>query len=115
MRDFFRFIKPGTTIVSDAFSSYKRVDQIPDSDYVHIEVNHSKEFVDKDGNHTNNIEATWRVFRAGVPVRCRNKKILQPYLFEIMWRMTHLGCIWDAILFALKEVKYTPAQLRGRV
>ena len=76
-------------------------------------MNHSEEFVTEAGYHTNKIEATWRVLKAQVPTRCRNKKVIQPYLFECMWRAKHDGCLWDAMLFALSNVKYTPAQLRA--
>jgi hypothetical protein len=38
-------------------------------DYVHHAVNHSKEFVDEDGHHTNNMEASWRTIKMKVPSR----------------------------------------------
>jgi hypothetical protein len=78
-------------------------------DYEHISVNHSKEFVDEEGNHTNNMEATWRTVKMKVPSRKRNHNILQEHLFEVMWRNQNVGDIWQSLLIALKEVGYGTA------
>jgi len=77
--------------------------------YIHHSVNHSKEFVDEDGNHTNNIEASWRTIKMKVPTQKRNHEILQEHLFEVMWRNQNVGSIWEALIAALKEVRYGPA------
>ena len=88
------------------FRAYWRIDEIEDRDYTHVMVNHEECFVDEDGNHTNHIEATWGVLKRAIPPRVRSKDILQPYLFEQMWRDQHRGCTWDAFLHALKFIKY---------
>ena len=92
--------------MSDSFKSYCRIPEIPERNYVHKFVNHEIEFVDSEGNHTNNIEATWRVLKSGIPTRCRNINVLQSYLFEGMWRAQNVGCVWEAMIFAIKETKY---------
>lgn len=49
-------IYPGATIKSDQFASYK---SLTAEGFHHQSVNHSVEFVTKDGVHTQNIEALW--------------------------------------------------------
>jgi hypothetical protein len=53
------FIKPGMTIISDCWGAYNGIGEDMGLQYVHHAVNHSKEFVDEDGNHTNNMKASW--------------------------------------------------------
>ena len=74
--------------------------------YTHHSVNHSKEFVDGDGNHTNNMEASWRTIKMKVPTRKRNHNVLQEHLFEVMWRNQNVGEIWFSLLTALREIEY---------
>jgi UDP-N-acetylmuramate-alanine ligase len=75
-------------------------------EYVHHAVNHSKEFVDDDGHHTNNMEASWRTIKMKVPSRKRNHNILQEHLFEVMWRNQNVGEVWQSLLNALQEIMY---------
>ena len=50
-------IQPGTVIYSDQFTPYIPLNQLG---YIHVSVNHSKNFVDPDsGAHTNTIEGVW--------------------------------------------------------
>ena len=74
--------------------------------FEHKQVNHAKEFVTECGHHANNIEATWAVLKKAMPVRYRNKKYLQAYLHELMWRSKHKGCQWEALLSAMGNVQY---------
>jgi hypothetical protein len=104
-----RFIKPGTTIISDCWKAYNGIDGMG-MNYVHHAVNHSKEFVDAAGNHTNNMEASWRTIKMKVPSRKRNHNILQEHLFEVMWRNQNVGDIWQCLLGALKEIHYGPEE-----
>mgnify|MGYP000603533064 CR=1 FL=1 len=78
--------------------------------YTHHSVNHSKEFVDDDGNHTNNMEASWRTIKMKVPTRKRNHNVLQEHLFEVMWRNQNVGEIWFSLLTALREIGYGNAE-----
>ena len=49
-----KFVKPGTTIISDKFSPYFNLNSIG---YIPLMVNHSENFVDPDtGAHSNTIE-----------------------------------------------------------
>ena len=51
------FIRPGTVIYSDQFTPYIPLNQLG---YIHLSVNHSKNFVDPDsGAHTNIREGLW--------------------------------------------------------
>ena len=78
--------------------------------YIHKKVDHDKEFVTEEGHHTNNIEATWATLKKAMPVRYRNKRYLQSYLDELMWRSKHKGILWDALLLAMKNVRFqTPS------
>ena len=53
-----KWIKPGTTIMSDCWKAYDKLEEIG---YHHLKANHSINFVDRDaGAHTNSIESTWR-------------------------------------------------------
>ena len=74
--------------------------------YIHHAVNHSKEFVDAAGHHTNNMEASWRTIKMKVPSRKRNHNILQEHLFEVMWRNQNVGEIWQSLLIALREIEF---------
>ncbi len=57
-------IAEGTTIVSDCWKAYTNLDK---HGYLHKCVNHSKEFVNADGDHTNKIEGHWRQAKAKMP------------------------------------------------
>jgi hypothetical protein len=50
------------TIISDCWAACNGIEDMG-REYTHHAVNHSKEFVDEDGNHTNNMEASWRTIR----------------------------------------------------
>ena len=69
-------------------------------------VNHEEEFVNEDGKHTNNMEATWGAIKRKINSRVYTKDLVQSYIFEQMWRMKYKGAAWDGILYALKVVKY---------
>jgi transposase-like protein len=81
-------IKRGTTIISDAWRAYMSIKDIPNRDYKHISVNHSKNFVDPaTGACTNSVESLWGKAKA------RNKKhwgthrsMIDSYLSEFIWR-----------------------------
>lgn len=57
-------IEPGTIIVSDCWAAYNKLEN---HGYTHKTVNHSKEFVNEDGDHTNKIEGHWRQAKAKLP------------------------------------------------
>ena len=54
-------IQPGTVIYSHQFTPYIPLNQLG---YIHVSVNHSKNFVDPDsGAHTNTIEGVWALVK----------------------------------------------------
>ena len=54
-------IQPGTVIYSDQFTPYIPLNQLG---YIHVSVNHSKNFVDPNsGAHTNTIEGVWALVK----------------------------------------------------
>ena len=52
-----KWIEPGTIIVSDCWKAYCNLEK---HSYIHRTVNHSKEFVNENGDNTNKIEGHWR-------------------------------------------------------
>ena len=80
-------IRPGTTIISDLWSAYNQIANLPQG-YTHLTVNHSENFVDPiTAAHTQNIEGTWN------HAKSRNRKhfgtargMVDSYLCEFMWR-----------------------------
>lgn len=59
--------------------------------YKHVTVNHSKEFVNAEGDHTNKIEGHWRQAKAKFPAFGVRKNVFSSYLAEFMWRYEHKG------------------------
>jgi len=58
-----QFILPGTTIISDQWAAYGRINELPEL-YEHYTVNHSENFIDPEtGAHTQTIEGTWSHFK----------------------------------------------------
>jgi hypothetical protein len=110
-----RFIKPGSYIISDKYSSYHRVknyrapSQVMNDEeyrlhfgylndprpnpfrnrrmYKHDMVNHSKGYKDyRTGAHTNTIESHWRVAKSRIPNQVYyDTPVPQEYLYEQAW------------------------------
>ncbi|XP_066925007.1 uncharacterized protein [Clytia hemisphaerica] len=81
-----RYILPGTTIISDCWKAY---DCLSQKDYEHLKVNHSVEFVNSNGDHTNKIEGHWRQAKKNLPPFGVKKYLFSSHLAEFMWRYTH--------------------------
>lgn len=93
-----KFVKPGTLITSDKFSSYVSFNEVDtlennrflaDMNYRHQCVNHKRNFVDPTtGAHTNSIEGCWevKVKQRLKAMRGLNKEIVPAYLHECLWR-----------------------------
>ena len=78
-----KWIKPGTTIISDCWKAYTNLEKYG---YTHKTLNHSEEFVNKDGDSTNKIEGHWRHPKVKILLLCVRKHHFSPYLSEFMWR-----------------------------
>lgn len=83
-----QWILPETTIVSDYWKPY---DILSELDFHHLKVNHSKEFVNENGDHTNKIEGHWRQAKASFPKFGIRKKYYSSYLAEFIWRYRNKG------------------------
>ena len=66
-----QWIEPGTTIISDCWKGYVNLSR---HGYIHKTVNHSVEFVNEEGFHTNKIEGNWGQMKARLPKDGRKKK-----------------------------------------
>ena len=81
-----QFVLPGSTIITDGWKAYINLGQ---HGYVHMDVNHSEDFVNPaTGAHTNRIEGTWtdakyKAFRRGGR---KTEESLKNDLSEFMWR-----------------------------
>lgn len=82
------WIKPGTTIVSDCWKGYINLEK---HGFLHKTVNHSVEFVNDEGYHTNKIEGHWRQMKASLPTHGRKKEHYSSYLAEFIWRYVNRG------------------------
>jgi transposase-like protein len=79
-----KWIKPGTTIISDCWKAYSKIGEFP---YTHLTVNHSLNFVDPEtGAHTQNIERSWRDARGLIPRYGRTKGHCEGYLAEFQFK-----------------------------
>lgn len=80
-----RYIKPGTTIVSDEWRAYSRLEEFG---YTHKTICHKRNFVDpKDPSvHTQNIEISWRYAKATYPQRHTSEDLRESYLQEFLYR-----------------------------
>ena len=67
------WVAPGTVIVSDGWKAYANLGK---HGYINKTVNHSIEFVNKEGFHTNKIEGHWRQMQAKLPTHGRKKEFL---------------------------------------
>lgn len=76
-------IEPGTTIVSDCWKGYVNLSK---HGYIHETVNHSVDFVNEEGFHTNKIEGHWWQMKAWLPTHGCKKEHYSSYLAEFKWR-----------------------------
>ena len=81
-----KWILPGTSIISDCWKGYINLEKYG---YKHKTVNHSKEFVNEEGDNTNKIEGHWRQLKASLPTHGRRKYHYSTYLGKFIWRYIH--------------------------
>ena len=72
--------------VSDCWKAYCNLTR---AGYEHHTVNHSVEFCNKDGFHSNTIEGHWRHLRASIPNYGRKKAHYASYFAEFLYRYRH--------------------------
>lgn len=79
-------ILPGTTIYSDCWKAYNKLNDVG---YEHYTVNHSKNFKDPEtGVHTNTIECAWRHAKHRIPEYRRDKGEYSVYFARYLF-ITH--------------------------
>lgn len=85
-----RRIAPGSTIISDCWRAYSNLpEQLPQYNFQHFSVNHSKNFVDPNNSyvHTQSIEGFWSYLKSKLRQRGTNKgNNLDSYFAEILYR-----------------------------
>ena len=106
-----QWIEPGSIIISDCWKSYSNLSKYG---YTHETVNHSVEYVNEQGAHTNKIEGHWRQLKSNLPTHGRRKHHYPSYLAEFIWRYTNEGddLFW-AFLHIIKTV-YNPDIVAGK-
>ena len=79
-------VHPGTIIWSNCWAAYNNVHLLPPVQS-YSSVNHSIEFVDSSGVHTNHIESYWNRVKIKIKrMRGCHRSMLASYLDEFMWR-----------------------------
>jgi hypothetical protein len=83
-----RRIAPGTTIVSDLWRAYFRIDQLPEG-YEHLRVNHSLNFVNPEDPRANTqtIETSWQKLK--IPLKSKygtSRDAYADYITEHCWK-----------------------------
>jgi transposase-like protein len=81
-----KWIAPESVIISDCWKGYINLEK---HGYIHKTVNHSQEFKNEDGDHTNKIEGHWKQMKAAFPTHGRRKYHYSYYLAEFIWRYIH--------------------------
>ena len=83
-----RYIRPGTTIMSDEWAAYHDIGTIPG--YTHLTVNHSQNFVNPaSGAHTQAIEGHWSCAKRMMRkqgVMNTSSDLFGSYVMEFLWR-----------------------------
>ena len=97
-----KWIEPGTIIVSDCWKAYCNLEK---HGYVHRTVNHSKEFVNENGDNTNKIEGHWRQAKCKLPKFGVRKHLFSTYLAEFLWRYMHRNEVLFAVFLNNDDVK----------
>ena len=88
-----KYIKPGTVILSDCLKAYS---SLKDKGYMHLTINHSIEFKNKEsGDCTNLIESTWSTVKKSFPKTGSQKQLYDSSLVEYCIRKKYLNDTHD--------------------
>ena len=108
-------VAPKTLIITDCYSTYKKLDQMVDRngvplEYKHLTVNHRKTFKDPITSAcTNRIEGYWRHAKKSLPYGGTKKDMLPLYLARFIWFRyvsRHNLNPFDFMLECIKKVQY---------
>ena len=103
-----KWILPGTIIWSDLWKAYEKIPDIPGKNYSWEGVNHSLEFVRKDGVHTNCIEGHWRILKAKIPNRhYHDAPTLQDHLNTQKFFNDNKKHRWAELMYQLRFIRYS--------
>ena len=98
-----QYVAPGSIIFTDCWAAYKDLENMPDKDYLHFTVNHSKEFVNNEtGCHTNTIEGTWAHCKRATPKLGLQRDFLDGYLCRFIWFKLTKSVGKDPFLYLLE-------------
>jgi methyl-accepting chemotaxis protein len=105
----YEHVVPDTTVNSDCWASYNKINLLHQSRIKHQTVNHKYNFVDPTSStHTNKIESKWCVAKLKFKVmRECSRMYIQSYLAEFMWRQNNKldrKTAFNEIFKALKNV-----------
>jgi hypothetical protein len=79
-----KFIVPCTVIISDCWKAYSK---LSDQGYIHLTVNHSKNYMDPiTGANTNTVEGLWNLMRRSMPKFGTQKHFYASYMIEFIYR-----------------------------
>jgi transposase-like protein len=89
--------KPGTTVYSDEWSSYRRIQQ--ELGFTHLTVKHKESFYNREnGAHTQNMESFWAKQKRRIRIMKRVRPdVMECYLKEFMWREFFRNNIFERI------------------
>jgi hypothetical protein len=79
-----QFVLPNTKIITDGWKGYDGLKSV--NNYSHEVVNHSIEFKNEDGYHTNNIEGMWMYVRRFIGNHGCRGELLGIHIWEYMYR-----------------------------
>ena len=122
------YIKPGSYIVSDGWSSYWSLPQIDSEEVIEAPdgtvlnhplppagkmytfdwVNHTDNFIDPEtGVHTNGVEGLWSSkLKRRIPAKTRGPMVLGDEIVKWLWIDKHADNLWISLLNLLHNVRY---------
>uniref|UniRef100_A0A0N5BZL9 DDE_Tnp_IS1595 domain-containing protein n=1 Tax=Strongyloides papillosus TaxID=174720 RepID=A0A0N5BZL9_STREA len=100
-------VLPGSIIHTDSWRGYSNLANLRRMRYTHRVVNHSQSFRNPEtGVHTNIIEGTWSGVKLGIPLRCRNREVIDDYLWGFVWKRINQGRRFEALIWALRNIRW---------